>query len=112
MEKFSEDIFFDNFSLGKVFNRLNADWNESGINCLLGPGKRPEDVGCRTEKRSQLISDNICLNFYLLFIYASYIHSSGVDIFCYYNDGLECVGHSFVYVAHFVFSKYVWIRTQ
>jgi hypothetical protein len=26
--------------------------------------------------------------------------------------GLECVGHSFAYVAHFVFFKDVWIRTQ
>jgi hypothetical protein len=27
-------------------------------------------------------------------------------------DGLECVGHSFAYVAHFVFLRDVWIRTQ
>jgi hypothetical protein len=26
--------------------------------------------------------------------------------------GLECAGHSFAYVAHFVFLKDVWIRTQ
>ncbi len=26
--------------------------------------------------------------------------------------GLECVGHSFAYVAHFVFFRDVWIRTQ
>jgi hypothetical protein len=26
--------------------------------------------------------------------------------------GLECVGHSFAYVAHFVFSGDVWIRIQ
>jgi hypothetical protein len=26
--------------------------------------------------------------------------------------GLECVGHSFGYVAHVVFLRYVWIRTQ
>jgi hypothetical protein len=26
--------------------------------------------------------------------------------------GLECVGHSFAYVAHFVFLRDVWIRTQ
>jgi hypothetical protein len=25
---------------------------------------------------------------------------------------LECVGHSFAYVAHFVFLRDVWIRTQ
>jgi hypothetical protein len=25
---------------------------------------------------------------------------------------LECVGHSFVYVAHLVFLRDVWIRTQ
>ncbi len=26
--------------------------------------------------------------------------------------GLECIGHSVAYVAHFVFLRYVWIRTQ
>ncbi len=26
--------------------------------------------------------------------------------------GLPCVGHSFAYVAHFVFLRDVWIRTQ
>jgi hypothetical protein len=26
--------------------------------------------------------------------------------------GLECVGHSFAYVAHFVFLRDVWIRSQ
>jgi hypothetical protein len=26
--------------------------------------------------------------------------------------GLECVGHSFAYVAHFVFMRDAWIRTQ
>ncbi len=26
--------------------------------------------------------------------------------------GLQCVGHSFAYVAHFVFLRDVWIRTQ
>jgi hypothetical protein len=30
------------------------------------------------------------------------------DIF----GGLECVGHSFAYVVHFVFSRDVWLRTQ
>jgi hypothetical protein len=25
---------------------------------------------------------------------------------------LECVGHSFAYVAHFVFLRVAWIRTQ
>jgi hypothetical protein len=32
--------------------------------------------------------------------------------FCKFFGELECVGHSFVYVAHFVFFIYVWIRTQ
>jgi hypothetical protein len=33
--------------------------------------------------------------------------------FCvYFFGGLECVGHSFAYVAHFVFWRDVWIRTQ
>ncbi len=26
--------------------------------------------------------------------------------------GIECVGHTFPYVAHFLFMGYVWIRTQ
>jgi hypothetical protein len=26
--------------------------------------------------------------------------------------GLECAGHSFAYVAHYVFLRGVWIRTQ
>jgi hypothetical protein len=30
----------------------------------------------------------------------------------YFNGGLECVGHSFAYVNHFVFLRDVWIRTQ
>ncbi len=32
--------------------------------------------------------------------------------FVYFFGGLECVGHSFAYVAHFVFLRDVWIRTQ
>jgi hypothetical protein len=30
----------------------------------------------------------------------------------YFLGGLECVGHSFAYVAHFVFLGEVWIRIQ
>ncbi len=30
----------------------------------------------------------------------------------YYFGGLECVGHSFAYVAHFVYLRDVWIQTQ
>jgi len=32
--------------------------------------------------------------------------------FVYFFDGLECVGHSFAYVARFVFLKDVWVRTK
>ncbi len=33
--------------------------------------------------------------------------------FCiFFDDGLECVGHSFAYVAHLWFLRDVWIRTQ
>jgi hypothetical protein len=32
--------------------------------------------------------------------------------FVYFFGGLECVGPSFSYVAHFVFLRDVWIRTQ
>jgi hypothetical protein len=34
------------------------------------------------------------------------------NIFCIFFGGLECVGHSFAYVAHFVFLRDGWIRTQ
>jgi hypothetical protein len=30
----------------------------------------------------------------------------------YFLGRLECVGHSYAYVAHFVFLRDVWIRTQ
>ncbi len=30
----------------------------------------------------------------------------------YFFGGLECVGHSFAYVAHLWFLRDVWIRTQ
>ncbi len=33
-------------------------------------------------------------------------------IFCIFFGGLEFVGHSFAYVAHFVFLMNVWIQTQ
>ncbi len=33
-------------------------------------------------------------------------------IFCIFLGGLQGVGHSFAYVAHFVFLRDVWIRTQ
>jgi hypothetical protein len=32
--------------------------------------------------------------------------------FCIFFGGVECVGHSFVSVAHFIFLRDVWIRTQ
>jgi hypothetical protein len=32
--------------------------------------------------------------------------------FVYLFGGLEFIGHSFAYVVHFVFLRYVWIRTQ
>jgi hypothetical protein len=31
---------------------------------------------------------------------------------CIFFGGRECVGHSFAYVANFVFLRDVWIRTQ
>ena len=33
-------------------------------------------------------------------------------VYYFFFGGLECVGHSFAYVAHFVFLGDVWIRTQ
>jgi hypothetical protein len=35
-----------------------------------------------------------------------------VNFFCIFLEGLECVGHSFTYVAYSVFLSDVWIRTQ
>ncbi len=32
--------------------------------------------------------------------------------FFFFFGGLECVGHFFAYVAHFVFLRDVWIQTQ
>ncbi len=34
------------------------------------------------------------------------------SFFLYIFGGLECVGHSFANVAHFIFLRDVWIRTQ
>jgi hypothetical protein len=34
------------------------------------------------------------------------------NFFVFFFGGLECVGHSFTYVAHFVFLRDVRIRTQ
>jgi hypothetical protein len=35
----------------------------------------------------------------------------GVFLYFFFR-GLECVGHSLVYVAHSVFLRDVWVRTQ
>jgi ionotropic glutamate receptor len=37
---------------------------------------------------------------------------SPIGNFLAFLGGLECVGHSFAYVAHLVFLRDVWIRTQ
>jgi hypothetical protein len=34
------------------------------------------------------------------------------DFIFYFFGGLECVGNSFAYVAHFVFFRDAWIRNQ
>ncbi len=34
------------------------------------------------------------------------------EVFCVFFGGLECVGLSFAYVAHFIFLGDVWIRTH
>jgi len=46
-------------------------------------------------------------------------HPAETELFCFnfFNlffifNGLECVGHSFAYVAHIIFLTDVWIRTQ
>jgi hypothetical protein len=35
-----------------------------------------------------------------------------INIFCIFFGGLDCAGHSFAYVAHVVFFRDDWIRTQ
>jgi hypothetical protein len=40
------------------------------------------------------------------------VESVRLYFFCIFFCGLECVGHYFAYVAHFVFLGDVWIRTQ
>jgi hypothetical protein len=37
---------------------------------------------------------------------------ASIAIFIYFFGGLQCVGHSFAYVAHFVFLRDVWIQSQ
>jgi len=39
-------------------------------------------------------------------------NSNRADCFTIFFGGLECVGHSFAYVAHLYFWGFVWIRTQ
>jgi hypothetical protein len=51
--------------------------------------------GC-AQAHSQIIRISRSFNFFAIFFFG----------------GLECVGHSFAYVAHLVFLGYVWIRTQ
>jgi hypothetical protein len=47
-------------------------------------------------------------------IYNAVVFLDRYDIlfFVYFFGGLQCVGHSFAYVAHFVLLRDVWIRTQ
>ncbi len=46
------------------------------------------------------------------FDFEFYIVSISYAFFCIFFGGLECVGHSFAYVAHLWFLRDVWIRTQ
>ena len=44
-------------------------------------------------------------------IAGSQLHTAWINYyFLYIFGGLECVGYSFAYVAHFVFLRDVWIR--
>ncbi len=43
---------------------------------------------------------------------SSYHGTVNLHFFVYFFGGLERVGHSFAYVAHFIFLGDVWIRTQ
>ncbi len=53
-------------------------------------------------------SPNTCSFLIVFFIYVCSLHT----FFVYCFGGLECVCHSFANVAHFVFLRNVWIRTQ
>ncbi len=50
--------------------------------------------------------------FSLSFRSPSVFLSFSKNYFFVFFGGLECVGHSFAYAAHFVFLRDVWIRTQ
>jgi hypothetical protein len=45
-------------------------------------------------------------------VYTVWAFVKSMRFFVYVFGGLECVGHSFAYVAHFVFLGDVWIGTQ
>jgi hypothetical protein len=47
-----------------------------------------------------------------VFSYLPYLLFKFNSFSCVFFGGLECVGHSFAYVAHFVFLRDFWIRTQ
>jgi hypothetical protein len=49
---------------------------------------------------------------YILCIFSEYNLNYIYIFFVYFFGGLECVGHSFAYVAHLWFLRDVWIRTQ
>jgi hypothetical protein len=46
------------------------------------------------------------------FVQNVYVYFLREQYFFYVFGGLECVGHSFAYVAHFIFLRDTWIRTQ
>jgi hypothetical protein len=53
------------------------------------------------------------LSDFVMFLEFLKLKSSICEVFFkYYFGGLECDGHSFAYVAHFVVLRDVWIRTQ
>jgi hypothetical protein len=47
-----------------------------------------------------------------LFVNYEWVFRRPVHFFVFFFGSLECVSHTFTYVAHFVFLRDVWIRTQ
>jgi hypothetical protein len=47
---------------------------------------------------------------FFLFLFIFFDATS--SFFLHFFGGMECVGHPYAYVAHFVFLRDVWIRTQ
>ncbi len=76
------------------------------------PVKQDEraDQGCSSQLRGAILrQENQFWYSPVVLLEFSLVNSL---LFCRFFSGLECVGHSFAYVANFIFLRDVWIRTQ